>query len=196
MKPFQKVRNAAAALALATLMGCISPLKSPQDTALNTADRRTLAEFVTDGWSDTSALAARRLIDQYGAPDEVRSTRLIWRGNGPWLETVVSDVRPPFIEDEDLGVVAQSIQLSLGPGQAADVSAIDGRTIFDARRGVLTARSDSEELNFLRLNLADDVVAGRLGVKGARVAFLRDVSLEQAGKELPDMRGLRFSYGP
>jgi hypothetical protein len=135
-------------------------------------------------------------MEQYGVPDEVRSERLVWHGNGPWLNTVVTDVRPPFIEDEDLGVVAQSIILPLRPGQAADVSAIDGRVIFDPGRETLTARADSEELNYLRLNLADDVAEGRRTVEDARRVFRQDVSLAQSGKELPDMHGLRFAYGP
>jgi hypothetical protein len=196
MKAFQAILSCAALVALAALTGCISPVKTAQDNALTAADRRVLAQAVADGWSDTSALAARRLIEQYGAPDEVRSDRMVWRGNGPWRRTVVRDVRPPLIEGADLGVVEQTIVLPLAPGQAADVSAIDGRVTFDARTAELTARADREELNFLRLNLADDVADGRRTVEDARREYARNVSLEQSGRSMPDMHGLRFDYGP
>ena len=196
MKHTQAVRAAAALGALAALGGCIAPMKSPQDTALSASDRRALAAAVVDGWSSTSSLAARRLIEQYGAPDEVRSDHLLWNGRGPWRRTVVLNVLPPLVEDADLGVVAQTVSRTLTPGQAADVSALDGRVTFDAMRGELTARSDREELNVLRLNLADDVAGRRLSVEGARREFARAVSLEASGKSLPEMTGLLFGPGP
>jgi hypothetical protein len=196
MKTFQAARTVLVLAGLLAAGGCVSPVRSPQDTALDAADRRALAAAIVDGWPDTSALAARRLMEQYGSPDEARSDHLVWYRNGPWARTVVREVQPPFVEDQDLGVVEQSIELPLGPGQAADVTAIDGRVTYDPTARQLTARSDREELNFLRLNLADDVASGRLSVEDARRTFALDLTLEAAGRTLPDMHGLRFPYGP
>jgi hypothetical protein len=194
MKIFPAACAAAALAALSSVSACVSPFQSYRDTALNTSDRRALAAAVVDGWSRTSALAARRFLAEYGAPDEVRSDHLVWNDRGPWRRTLVRDVRPALVEGDELGVIEQSLECALLPGQAADVAAIDGRVVFDARSGELTARSDREELNFLRMNLADDVANGRLGVAAARAKFARAVALEESGKVVPEMHGLRVPF--
>ena len=47
------------------------------------------------------------------------------------------------------------------PERTDDLAFFDGSVLVDRTRGELSARSDSEEANFLALNLAYDVVADR-----------------------------------
>lgn len=174
--------------------GCLSGVKtSPDgDTASAAADRGLLARQVIDQWSDLSALAARRMIGEYGVPDEVHAGRLVWRDNGPWRRTVVRDVRPAMVEGDDLGIVEQTVDYALTPAQAADVAAFDKRAVFDARSGELASSADEEAHNFLRLNLIDDIVRGRLTPEQARKSFASVVSFEESGKTSPYLLGLRF----
>ena len=138
-------------------------------------------------------LAARLLIGEYGVPNEVRYERLIWDNNGPWRRTVVRNIRPFYIEGGDRGIVEQTIDYSLTPAQAVDVAAaFGGRVRFDPRNQELTARSDREEFNYLRLNLAHDVIHGTLRPAQAGDTYARIISFEESGKTSPYLLGLTF----
>ncbi|NNN05728.1 MAG: hypothetical protein HKL90_07490 [Elusimicrobia bacterium] len=185
----------AAFAACAALSGCVASLDSDKGVTSTPADRTAFAENVVSQWSETAGLAAHRLMERYGPPDEVRRDRLVWRGNAPWRLTVARDVRPKLDQatDADLGVVAQTVRLSLTPFQAAAAAAIDGRVTYDPTLRELTARSDREELNILRLNLAVDAAQSRLSIDEARQQYARDLMLEASGKVLPDMQTLNFT---
>ncbi|MHB8885321.1 MAG: hypothetical protein ACYC5H_09570 [Methylovirgula sp.] len=43
-------------------------------------------------WPLTSRESARRVIDQYGQPDEVTDNQLIWHKRGPWRQIVASKI--------------------------------------------------------------------------------------------------------
>jgi hypothetical protein len=176
--------------------GCVSPVRGgdadPVQAALN---RRALAAELVSNWHDTSALAAKRLLQEYGPPDEVHYGRLVWNDNKPWKRTVVRDVTPPYEGGDDLGVIEQTVEFPLSPAQSVSVAAFDARLSYDARQGELSSRSDREELNYLRMNIADDVANGREAPDRARQTYAGIVSLEQSGKSSPYMAGLRFLPG-
>ena len=177
--------------------GCISAVKNPAgDTAQAAADRGLLAEAVVRGWWPKSALSARRLLEQHGVPDEVRPERLVWDGRGPWKRTVARNVTPPYVQAYDLGLVEQSVKLTLTPEQAAGLRAFDRRVGYKTRERELAARSDREEVNFLRMNLAHDVAKGLMTPEQARHLFERFLALENTGKTSPYLRGLRFTPDP
>ncbi len=187
----------AALAACAALSGCVASLDSDKGVSSNPDERAAFAADVVSQWSQTASLAARRLMERYGPPDEVRRDRLAWRGNAPWEITTVSDAWPQLDQatDADLGVVAQTVRLSLTPFQAAAAvaAAADERVTYDPVHHELTARSDREEVNILRLNLAVDAAQSRLSVAEARQQYARDLMLEASGKVLPDMQVLRFT---
>jgi hypothetical protein len=191
---------AAACVTLLASGGCFSRVKTSEqaDVAGAALDRRELAEATISQWSNLSALSAKRLIEEYGTPDEVFADHLVWIDNSPWRRTVVVNVRPGFITlgAGDVGVVEQAVNYRLTPKQAVDVAAFDGRVAFDPRSGRLSSRADKEEHNFLRLNLADDVAAGRLSPEAARKSYASIVSFEEAGKNSPYVLGLRFAVAP
>jgi hypothetical protein len=179
--------------------GCFSRVKtSPQaDVAGAALDRRELAEATVSHWSNVSALAARRLMEEYDVPDEVHADSLVWIGNSPWRRTVVSNERAGFVEaGAARDVVEQTVAYSLSRKQAIDVAAFDDRVAFDPRSGELTSRADKEEHNFLRLNLAVDVARGSLRPEQARDSYASIVSFEEAGKTSPYLLGLRFMPPP
>ena len=158
--------------------------------------RLSQANAMIGEWSEPSKLAARAAIEEYGVPDEVHYERFIWNAKGPWRRTVVRNVRPFYVQDRDPGIVEQRIKYSLTPAQAADVAAAFGdRVRFDPQSGELSARSDREEFNYLRLNLAHDVMDGTLRPEQARDSYARTVSLAESGKSSPDLAGLRFLPG-
>lgn len=181
------------AVAAALVSGCLSPIKhASSDTATDAAGRLLLAERVVEGWWPISASAARILIDKYGVPDEVRSGSLVWRGNGPWKRTVVRDTTEPYSDPADVGVIEQVVESPLTPEQASTLAAFDRRVGFARDAREISARSDREEVNFLRLNLADDVARLRMTPEDARASYARILRLEDSGKTSPYLSGLRF----
>ncbi len=177
--------------------GCISAVKNSTrgDTAEAATYRRALSEATIAQWSDVSALAARRVIEEYGTPDEVHYDRLVWNNDAPWRRTVVRNVLPPYSAGDELGVIEQTIDYSLTPEQAASVAAFDRRLAYNPRSQELSVRSDREENNFLRLNLANEVVEGKLSPDQARDSYARILALEEAGKSSRYLLGLRFAPG-
>lgn len=182
---------------LALTGSCISAVKDPAgDTAEAAADRGLLAEAVVSGWWPKSALAARVLLERNGVPDEVRPERLVWHGRGPWKRTVARNVTPPYVQAHDLGLVEQSVKLTLTAEQAAGLREFDRRVGYKSGERELAARSDREEVNFLRMNLAHDVAKGLMTPEQARHLYERFLALENTGKTSPYLSGLRFTLEP
>jgi hypothetical protein len=185
-------------LVLAVLLGaagCSRAVKAPPTESTQEAwDRRTLALSTVAGWRDKSRLAAGALIDKYGAPDELRTTHVVWLKRYPWTKIVVRDVAPPYAGSQttELGVVEETVVYSLRPDQAKLLEAFGSTLSWDEKKGELTARSDSEPVNFLRVNLADEVASGRLTVEQARDAYARLMALEESGKTTGYMTEVRF----
>lgn len=181
---------AVAAANVALTNGCLVPVKSAQ--ADDVEGRGVLAEAVVENWWPVSSLAARRTIEQYGVPDEVRPDHLIWRAKGRWKRVVVRNLTPPYVSGDELGVVEQSVRYTLQPPQVADLKKFDPRLGYERGSRELAARSDREEVNYLRLNLADDIVRRRMSPEEARRFQERALALENTGKASPYMQGLRF----
>ena len=194
MKIQHVLRLGVACVALLASGGCLSAIKSPPagDPVADAADRRVLAEETINQWSNLSAMAARLTIEQYGIPDEVHGDRLIWHDNGPWRRTVVQNLRPAFIEGDTVGVVEQTIDYALSPSQAADVLAFDNHLIYSPQSRELTAVSDNESANFLRMNLANLVIVGQLQPAQARDTYAQISSFAESGKTSPYLLGLHF----
>lgn len=161
------------------------------DAAAAAIDRRRAAASLVGDWPAASASAARRLIGQYGAPDEVHADWLVWNGNRPWARTIVRS-SPPF--GSGAGFVEQAVEYPLTMRQAAALKAFDERLVYDRRNRELSSSSEREETNFLRLNLANDIVNGRMTPDQARELFAQILRLEAAGKSSSYLEVLHFQH--
>jgi hypothetical protein len=155
-------------------------------------ERALLASVVVADWPSASALAARRLIAQYGVPDEVLSDRLAWIDNRPWKRTVVRRMAPADIESDDHAMILQTVEFPLTPKQITTLMAFDPRLSYDRKTLELGSRSEREETNFLRLNLANDIVNARMTPDQARGLFAQILRLEAAGKSASYLQVLFF----
>jgi hypothetical protein len=175
--------------------GCSRAVKAPPNESTAEAwNRRTNALDMIGGWQDKSRLAAGALIEKYGPPDELRSTRIVWYNRSPWKKIVVRDVPAPYAgaAATELGVVEETVEYTLRPDQAELLKAFGSTLSWDAKAGELTAKSDSEAVNFLRVNLADEVANRRITVEQARDAYARLMALEEAGKTTGYTSEFRF----
>ncbi len=84
-------------------------------------------------------------------------------------------------------------------GYRVPVEKVDDLKRFDRRIGVneskgqLSSRGESEALNFLALNLADEIVTEKRSVEKARDFYLKTERLSKAGKSSAYMDGFRFN---
>jgi hypothetical protein len=150
------------------------------------------AQAKSKEFADWSNISAGMMIEKYGKPDRIETHRLIWEYRGPWKRIAVWDEMGFF----DNAPVARNIENTIAykvPDDKREALKTFSRGLHvSAERDELSARSASEERNFLLLNLADDIVEGRLSPEDARLSYLRTVKLAEAGKTVDSMQGLLF----
>lgn len=179
-------RTLVAGAALLLLSACA-------ETSPRVADwNRGRTEASNRGFSDWSNMTNNMMVDKYGPPDRVETLRLVWEHRGPWKKIVVWD-ELGFLDNNR---AARNIEGTIAypvPADKVDALVSFSRALHvSADGGELSARSTSEERNFLMLNLADEIVKGRLSPEEARVSYLRTLKLAEAGKSSPSMLRLLF----
>ena len=127
-------------------------------------------------WRERPRKIAQKLIDQYGAPDEVTSRRLIWHNNGAWKrsEVINEEILHRFPEphyDSLLRVISYRVP----PRAGGDLLRFDGSVVVERTRGELGARGDDESANYLALNLAHEIINGTKSVDQARRFYAETV---------------------
>ncbi|MFI5361760.1 MAG: hypothetical protein ACHQ49_07300 [Elusimicrobiota bacterium] len=145
-------------------------------------------------WPDGSRALARVMIDKYGEPKQVSGDELVWIKNGPWLKTVVYRKSPQSLLGMNRkDVLEQSISYNVPADKTADIKSFNSRLKIDAQNGLLSSRSESEGLNFLALNLADEIATNKRNVDEARDFYRRTEKLSESGKNSAYMSGFLFT---
>jgi hypothetical protein len=172
--------------------------KEPPMPPVTQIDTRYVAERldyldVVNTWPAVSQDVAHRMITRYGAPQEATPTQLVWHNNGPWKRTMLSrDPAPHRFPKPHVDLLEQFIDYRVPPDRFDEVAAYDGSVIVERTKGEMSARCDKEEMNFLALNLANDVIKGRRTVKGARAFYAEAAKAYMAGETRPYMQKLQF----
>ncbi|MFI5350585.1 MAG: hypothetical protein ACHQ2Z_13645 [Elusimicrobiota bacterium] len=181
------VRRLGAAASLLLLASC-APSSAPNVAALR--QRRT--EALNSGSSDWSNKSSNWMVDKYGAPDRLETLGLVWYNRGPWKKIVVWD-EPEFA---GFGRATRNVEQTIAYPVPADkrgaLASFNLGLRVSENGAELSARSESEERNFLLLNLADEIVRGRLNPEDARASYLRALKLADSGKTSPSMQRLLF----
>jgi hypothetical protein len=179
-------RALAAGAALAALAACAPSSPSVADR------RRKWDDAANNGISDWSNITNNMMVEKYGAPDRVDTDGLVWFDRGPWKKIEVWD-ELNFIP---LAMPSRNLEQTIVypvPAEKRDaLLSFSSELYVSADGGELSARSTSEERNFLMLNLADEIVQGLLSPKDARAVYLRTLRLADAGKTSPSMKRLLF----
>ena len=155
------------------------------------------AEKLIDGWPSRSRTAARVTMARYGNPEEVSEDAMVWRGNGPWKRTTVHRrawLRYAFGAEPDC--VENTVAYEVPARSLEDLARFDGRVSADPARAELSSRAGSENVNYLILNLADEIVNGKRTVAEAKAFRARIMRLADSGKSSPYLAGLPFETGP
>ncbi len=113
-------------------------------------------------WPAPARLAALALIEEYGEPRRLDPKELVWGQEGRRRRiAVVRDAPRKFSGRRRGGAVSESLPYFAPDDALAALRRFDDRLSFDRGTGQLTSRAESEPLNFLALNLADDIVSRR-----------------------------------
>jgi hypothetical protein len=147
-------------------------------------------------WPARSYGLARMMLAEYGQPFEASDHRLVWLENGPWKKTVVYR-NPPgeSVLGSEAGRLEQSVAYRVPEDKLAALARFDRQIGVDPREGRITVLSNSESVNFLALNLADEVVQGRRTAREAALFRRKLLRLRNAGKFSHYLEGLLFFRG-
>jgi hypothetical protein len=153
-----------------------------------------MAETAIKDWPAKLKTEARLLIERYGEPTSCDERRLTWTDNGPWSRTVLHrDGITPTLLGRKKDHLEQTIRREIPADKVAELTEFDKRIEVDRAAGEMTSWSDSERMNFLALNLADDIINGQRNAADARAFSLRVRMLERSGKSSPYLEGLLFT---
>lgn len=148
---------------------------------------------VVQGWPDESREAAGKTTDKYGEPDEVTPSQLVWHQAGPWKRLAVN--RDPVAHrfpKPHHDMLEGRIDYRVPPERTGDLAAFDGSIRVERTRGELAARCDKEEMNFLALNLAHNLISGEVGVNEARRQYTEKAAKAMIGRSDPYTVGFVF----
>jgi hypothetical protein len=151
------------------------------------------AEDAIAGWPAKPKEAAQATIAKYGQPDGVTSEKLMWMNKGPWKAIIVNRREIPHsfpMAHTDL--LEGVIDYRVPPDKYDELAQYDGSVIAERTKGTLAARCDKEEMNFLALNLAHDVAAGKKTVAAARKEYADTAMAFMKGDKRPYTQKLHF----
>jgi len=144
---------------------------------------QTDCEAIIAAWPDRPRLGAQSMLAKYGAPQTSTSDELIWLGQGPYKKIIVTkDEHHHDFPKPHMDFLEHTIDYQVPPERAAALAEYDGSCTFDRTRGELKARCDLEGHNILTLNLANDIVTGKMTAQEARTAFSEIVTEDIKGK--------------
>ncbi|MBY6035791.1 hypothetical protein KUV80_03970 [Fictibacillus nanhaiensis] len=159
-----------------------------------TQEYQNYVNEILQTWNDKQVEGARTMIKKYGYPDEATESRLIWYNNGPWKRTIVyrDPVRHNF-PTPHLDFIEQVIDYRVPPNRYDEVAQYDGSVYLDRTKGEASAKCDKEAMNFLALNILNDIVAGRRNVRDAKLFYAQTAYHYMNGNtSSPYTKGLLF----
>ncbi len=159
----------------------------------NSVESGATAETIIKRWPGIARITAEAMIEKYGEPQRVWKLSLVWFNNGPWEKTVVYGDASP--EQAKKGFyLEQSIGYKVPDDKIQALTDFDKGISVDKAQGELSARSDTESMNYLALRMADDIITGKRTVADARDFYAKTRELSMAGKTSPYLGGLLFIF--
>lgn len=145
-------------------------------------------------WPETPRQSAKRLVDYYGEPDEFSESRLIWyETKDGWKRTELSRHETPHnFPARHTDFLEQFIDYHVPLGMFDPLAEFDGSLIVERTKGELSARCGGTSMNFVAVNLANDIVTGKRTVEDARSEYTRLYQAYQNGEKPPYTQAFQF----
>lgn len=149
--------------------------------------------FISE-WPAKPQEVANAMMDKYGPPDQITTDILVWNNNGPWKKTILFKEEVPHdFPKAHTDLLQQFIDYKTPVDKFDDLAEYDGSVIAERTKGEISARCDKEEMNFLALNLANDVATGKKTVDEARKYYARAAMAFMNGEKDPYTQELKFT---
>jgi len=178
---------------LAMSAGMCAGCATTSTTSMSAEERLDQAQTITQTWHAYSKVRAGKLLDEYGPPDQIESDRLIWHDAGPWVRIAVWDTEDYYPATIGSDNMEQTISYDVPTDKRAALAAFSDKLAVSVEGQELSVRGNSETLDFLALNLANEIVRGDRSPEQARRFYDRIHELTQAGTSSPYTQGLLFS---
>ena len=151
-------------------------------------------ETIVTGWPDKQREVAKHIIEKYGLPNGGTTTnRLIWLEHGPWKYSIICREEIPHnFPLKHMDILEQAIDYRVPPDKCNELAAYNGSVTVRRTKGELAAMCDKEAMNFLALNLAHDIIIGKLSVEAARQAYTAAAVAFMKGEQPPYTQALQF----
>jgi hypothetical protein len=164
-------------------------------TRKSEVDQTTLNRIL-DQWPNGPKETVQKMTQKYGLPNEATPSRVIWLNNGPWKETMVyrEETQHDFPKPHK-DHIKQFIDYKVPIGKFDQLAEFDGSVIVDRTKGETAARCDKEEMNFLALNLANDIVNNKTNAQQARKEYGQQAMalMKQEIQSAPYTQALKFN---
>jgi len=148
-------------------------------------------------WPEKTRRLAAQLITKYGMPAEATERQISWYGNGPWKKsTLYKEAVAHNFASPHKDVLEQTVSYKVPLDKVAALVQFNGSVVVNRTRGELSSSAESEDLNFLALNVADDVIRGERDVEQARTYYAQIVRAKMIKEPEGYLQSLKFKPMP
>jgi hypothetical protein len=147
-----------------------------------------------NNWGGKPLEGAKAMINKYWYPHEASASRLIWYNNGPWKRSIVyRDSVPHNFPTPHPDFLKQVIDYRVPLDLYDEVAKFDGSVYLDRTKGEASAMCHKEEMNFLSLNLLNDISTKKRSVEDAKVFYAQTAyQFSKQNIKSPYTQGLLF----
>jgi len=147
-------------------------------------------------WPEKTRKLAAQLITKYGVPATSTDREITWYGNGPWKRTTLfkEELQHNFANAHK-DVLEQAVNYTVPVDKLAPLAQFNGSIVVNRTRGEMSSLSDSEDTNFLALNVADELIRGERNVEQARTYFAQIIRAKMIHEPEKDLQALKFKPG-
>ena len=151
-------------------------------------------EAVLETWEKEPWESAERLMKEYGEPAEFSENRLVWyeTKDGWKRSALMNEPVQHHFPDTHNDFLKQSIDYRVPPDMFSKLAEYDGSVTCDRTRGEIAATCGGTSMNFVAINLANDIVTGKRDVQQARDEYSRLYKADNDGEHPPYTTGFQF----
>jgi len=169
------------AAGIATFLG--APAAPAKDDKAEKVSKEEVAKVIAD-WPAVPKEVGTKMIEKYGPPNEATPTHLVWDNNGPWKWSKLYKKETPHnFPVKHTDVLDQAIDYKVPEKMVSPLAVFDGAVTVRITRGELSAMCDKEDMNFLALNLAHEIITGKKNVEEVRAFQAKTVKAYLKGEK-------------